>query len=69
MPKSNMEDVMLEKKYEDMIEIIPIETIEDVLENILMNGSKKERKEDKHDNIIISMLVSKVKYIGFPCLF
>ena len=43
LPKSNMEDVMLEKKYEDMIEIIPIETIEDVLENILMNGSKKER--------------------------
>ena len=43
LPKSNMEDVMLEKKYEDMIEIIPIETIEDVLENILINGSKKER--------------------------
>ena len=34
---------MLEKKYEDMIEIVPIETIEDVLENILINGSKKER--------------------------
>ena len=34
---------MLEKKYEDMIEIIPIETIEDVLQNILINGSKKER--------------------------
>ena len=43
LPKSNMEDVMLEKKYEDMIEVIPIETIEDVLENILINGSKKER--------------------------
>ena len=43
LPKSNMEDVMLEKKYEDMIEIVPIETIEDVLENILINGSKKER--------------------------
>jgi Lon-like ATP-dependent protease len=26
-----------------MIEIVPIETIEDVLENILINGSKKER--------------------------
>ena len=43
LPKSNMDDVMLEKKYEDMIEIVPIETIEDVLENILINGSKKER--------------------------
>ena len=26
-----------------MIEISPIETIEDVLQNILINGSKKER--------------------------
>lgn len=43
LPKSNMEDVMLEKKYEDMIEIIPCETIEDVLENILLNGSKKDK--------------------------
>ena len=43
LPKSNMEDVMLEKKYEDMIEIVPIETIEDVLENILINGSKKDK--------------------------
>ena len=43
LPKSNMDDVMIEKKYEDMIEIVPIETIEDVLENILINGSKKER--------------------------
>jgi len=43
LPKSNMGDVMLEKKYEDMIEIIPTETIEDVLENILINGSKKDK--------------------------
>ena len=38
-----MADVMLEKKYEDMIEIVPCETIEDVLENILINGSKKDK--------------------------
>ena len=43
LPKSNMADVMLEKKYEDMIEIDPCETIEDVLENILINGSKKDK--------------------------
>ena len=43
LPKSNMADVMLEKKYEDMIEIVPCETIEDVLENILINGSKKDK--------------------------
>ena len=32
-----MKDVMLEKKYEDMIEIVPTETLSDVLENILIS--------------------------------
>lgn len=51
LPKSNMEDVMLEKKYEEMIEIVPIETFEDVLENILINGSKKDKLIAKIDEI------------------
>ena len=48
IPKSNMKDVMIEKKYEDMIEIIPTETLSDVLENILISGSAK-------DNLIAKM--------------
>ena len=47
LPKSNMGDVMLEKRYEDMIEIVPIETFEDVLENILISGSKKDTLLEK----------------------
>ncbi|MDO5850508.1 MAG: ATP-dependent protease LonB [Methanobacteriaceae archaeon] len=47
LPKSNMGDVMLEKRYEDMIEIVPIETFEDVLENILIGGSKKDTLLEK----------------------
>lgn len=42
IPKSNLKDVMIEKKYEDMIEIIPTETLSDVLENILINSTEKE---------------------------
>lgn len=55
IPKSNMKDVMIEKKYEDMVEIIPTETLSDVLENILISGGKK-------DNLIKKMksLSSKV---------
>lgn len=55
IPKSNMKDVMIEKKYEDMVEIIPTETLSDVLENILIGGGKK-------DNLIKKMksLSSKV---------
>ena len=42
IPKSNLKDVMIEKKYEDMIEIIPTETLSDVLENILVDCSNKD---------------------------
>ena len=51
IPKSNMKDVMIEKKYEDMIEIIPTETLSDVLENILISGSKKDKLIEKMKNI------------------
>ena len=51
IPKSNMKDVMIEKKYEDMIEIIPTETLSDVLENILISGSKKDTLIEKMKNI------------------
>ncbi len=43
IPESNLKDVMLEEKYEKMVKIIPCKTLSDVLENILMNGSKKEK--------------------------
>ena len=42
---------MIEKKYEDMIEIIPTETLSDVLENILISGSKKDSLIEKMKNI------------------
>ncbi|WP_245634923.1 ATP-dependent protease LonB [Methanobrevibacter cuticularis] len=52
IPRSNMKDVMIEKKYEEEVEIIPVDTLSDVLENILIEGSKK------------SKLVEKMKAIG-----
>ena len=51
IPKSNLKDVMIEKKYEDMIEIIPTETLSDVLENILISGSKKDKLIEKMKDI------------------
>ena len=51
IPKSNLKDVMIEKKYEDMIEIIPTETLSDVLENILISGSNKDKLIGKMKNI------------------
>ena len=40
-----------QKKYEDMIEIIPTETLSDVLENILISGSKKDQLIEKMKSI------------------
>ena len=51
IPKSNLKDVMIEKKYEDMIEIIPTETLSDVLENILISGSNKDKLIEKMKDI------------------
>ena len=43
IPKSNLGDVMIEDRYKEMVEIVPIETIDDVLDNILINGSRKDK--------------------------
>jgi Lon-like ATP-dependent protease len=42
IPKLNLGDVLIEKEYRDKIEIIPVSTIEEVLENSLV-GEKKRK--------------------------
>ncbi|MBZ2166422.1 ATP-dependent protease LonB [Methanobacterium spitsbergense] len=41
IPESNMDDVLIEERYKDKIEIIPVRNMSDVLENALL-GSGKE---------------------------
>jgi Lon-like ATP-dependent protease len=41
IPKENMKDVMIEDRYKGMIEVIPVETLADVLEHALV-GKKKD---------------------------
>ncbi|QLH75609.1 MAG: ATP-dependent protease LonB [Methanomassiliicoccales archaeon] len=42
IPKANLNDIVLDKKYVGKIEIIPVSTMRDVLEHALVGGSKKE---------------------------
>jgi Lon-like ATP-dependent protease len=42
IPKANLNDVLIEDKYKDMIEIVPVETLTDVLENALIGEGKVE---------------------------
>jgi len=41
IPKSNMHDVLIEERYKNKIEIIPVETLNDVLEHALIGKGKK----------------------------
>lgn len=40
IPKSNMDDVLLEKRYEEQIEVIPVETLGDVIKYALIGKGK-----------------------------
>lgn len=42
VPKANLNDVLIEDKYKGKIEIIPVETLSDVLENALVGEGKEE---------------------------
>ncbi len=41
IPKSNMDDVLIEDHYHKMIDIIPVETLNDVLQHALVGKGKK----------------------------
>ena len=42
IPAMNMQDVLIESKYKDMITIVPVSSLKDVLDNILVAGPGKE---------------------------
>ena len=42
IPSMNAQDVLLESKYKDIIEVIPVSTLKEVLDNILTASPRKE---------------------------
>ncbi|MCD6331059.1 MAG: ATP-dependent protease LonB, partial [Thermoplasmata archaeon] len=42
IPKANMQDVLIEEEYQNKIEIIPVETLKDVLQESLVGRGKKK---------------------------
>lgn len=53
IPKANMKDLMLETKYKGKIEVIPVETLRDVLKYALV-GAKKEGLLKKLASLVVS---------------
>jgi Lon-like ATP-dependent protease len=43
IPQSNLQDVILDEHHKDKIEVVPVETIIDVLEHSLKDSPQKER--------------------------
>ncbi len=58
IPAMNMQDVLLESKYKDMVKIIPVSTLKDVLDNILVAGPRKEGLLEKLAKFLPSSSIS-----------
>jgi len=52
IPRSNLRDVVLEDRYIGKIEIIPVETLNEVLEKALVGGTKKDGLLLKLSNLV-----------------
>ena len=42
VPKSNLRDVLIEEKYQEKVEVIPVETLADVIDNALIGPGKEK---------------------------
>ena len=61
IPESNMDDVLIEERYRDKIEIIPVKNMSDVLENALLGTGKDGlvTKMKKITNIVPKGIIPK----------
>ncbi|MEE9223681.1 MAG: ATP-dependent protease LonB, partial [Thermoplasmata archaeon] len=51
IPKANMKDVLIEDKYLKIIEVVPVETLRDVLTHALV-GTRKEGLLKKLSSVV-----------------
>ena len=58
IPSMNMQDVLLDSKYKDMVDVIPVSTLKDVLDNILVSGARKEGLLEKLTKFLPSSGIS-----------
>ena len=42
IPSMNMQDVLIDSKYTDTIQIVPVSTLKEVLDNMLVSGPRKK---------------------------
>jgi Lon-like ATP-dependent protease len=66
IPRSNMRDVVLDKQYVGKIEIIPVDTLGEVLEKALIGGPKKDTLLRKLSDLVERKVAIGVTAPGRP---
>jgi Lon-like ATP-dependent protease len=60
VPKANQNDVLIEERYRSMVEIVYVETLDEVLEQVLLTSPKKKSLVDKLAAILPARIKSPV---------
>ncbi|MBN1861165.1 MAG: ATP-dependent protease LonB [Candidatus Thermoplasmatota archaeon] len=61
IPKANLNDVLIEDKYKEIVEIIPVETLTDVLQTALIDGNGKDELLRKLKEMRPPKIIGKVE--------
>ena len=52
VPRSNMQDVLIDDKYVDQIEVIPVDSLDEVMEQVLIKHDQKAGLVERLGNVI-----------------
>ena len=52
IPRSNLQDVLIDEKYESMVEVIPVDSLDEVLQHALVGAEEKISLVERMANVI-----------------
>ena len=52
IPRANMQDVLLDEKFESMIEVLPVDSLDEVMEYALIKHAHKESLVERLGSVI-----------------
>ena len=52
IPRSNLQDVLIDEKYESMVQIMPVDSLDEVLQHALVGADDKVSLVERLANVI-----------------
>ena len=52
IPRSNLQDVLIDEKYEAMVEVLPVDSLDEVLQHALVGAEEKVTLVERLANVI-----------------